>query len=357
MKSLVFTTITLFSTLALAWGGRGHNTICETAVFLVKEPGLKEYLQNKPQMMGHLCNMPDFYWKSLGGEANKLGNPTHFIDVEVINLPVDKIPLDYQKIVADYTGKPNAFKKDSTIFSIPTEFGSIWWRADQFFRRITGLEKDFKTAKPPANGKEEQNNDLPYNKLAYDMVINMGLMGHFVGDASQPFHTTADYDGYEAGHGGIHAYYEDSAVGYFDGDMGARILKTARAMKGASFLKPKTTLEKMKALSEVSRAEIPKILKVDPIVKKSTVVKERGMEIKTPAERLSGKIGHQRFEKFIITDMARGALLLANLWDESYIQAGRPQLAAYKSYKYPFTVDFVAPDYFEEKTVETKKEK
>ncbi|MNL81910.1 hypothetical protein D3C87_2091530 [compost metagenome] len=53
--------------------------------------------------------------------------------------------------------------------------------------------------------------------------------------------------------------------------------------------------------------------------------------------------------------MARGALLLANLWDEAYVQAGRPQLAAYKSYKYPFTVDFVAPDYFVEKTTEVKK--
>ena len=71
------------SSQALAWGGRGHDTICRVASFLVKEPGLKEYLQNKPQMMGHLCNMPDFYWKSLGGDAVKFGSPAHFIDIEV----------------------------------------------------------------------------------------------------------------------------------------------------------------------------------------------------------------------------------------------------------------------------------
>lgn len=343
----------LLSSQAFAWGGRGHNTICEVAVFLVKEPSLKEYLQNKPQMMGHVCNMPDFYWKSLGSDVSKLGNPTHFIDVEVIDLPVDKIPLEFKQIVEKYTGTDNKFKKEgSKIFSIPTEFGSVWWRADQFVRRIAGLEKDFAEAKLPANSKEEQDNELPYNKLAFKMVVEMALMGHFVGDTSQPFHTTADYDGYAAGHGGIHAYFEDTAVGYFDGDLHARILKEARAMKNPAFLKPKTVIEKMRTLSEISRAEIPKILKVDPIIKKSTVIKERGMEIRTAAERQEGKVGFKRFEKFIVTDMARGALLLANLWDESYVKAGRPKLAAYKSYKYPFTVDFVEPDYLGEKAAE-----
>lgn len=357
MKNVfIFLGLLFLSGQALAWGGRGHNTICEVAVFLVKEPSLKEYLQNKPQMMGHVCNMPDFYWKSISGEVSKLGNPTHFIDPEIISISVDKIPADYKKLIEQYTGTENKFKKDGgKIFSIPTEFGSVWWRADQFVRRIAGLEKDFSAAKPPMNGKEEQDNDLAYNKLAFQMVVDMGLMGHFVGDTSQPFHTTADYDGYEAGHGGIHAYFEDTAVGHFDGDLHARILKTARAMKNPPFLKPTTVIEKMRSLSEISRAEIPKILKVDPIIKKSTVVKERGMEIKTAAERQDGKVGFKRFEKFIVTDMARGSLLLANLWDEAYVKAGRPKLAAYKSYKYPFTVDFVAPDYIEEKPAEAAK--
>ena len=61
----------LVSSTAFGWGGRGHDTICRTASFLVKEPALKEYLRNKPQMMGHVCNIPDFYWKSLGGDAVK----------------------------------------------------------------------------------------------------------------------------------------------------------------------------------------------------------------------------------------------------------------------------------------------
>lgn len=358
MKHLLVGLLLFSSVQAFAWGGRGHDTICRAASFLVKEKGLKEYLQHKPQMMGHLCNMPDFYWKSLGGEANKLGNPTHFIDIEVIGLDVKDIPVDFKKVEADYTGKPNAFKKDgSTIKSIPTEFGSSWWRADQFMRIIAGLKEDFAKATPPANFKEEQNNDLPYNKLVYQMVTSMGLMGHFVGDNCQPFHTTADYDGYGTGHGGIHAYFEDAVVGQFDGDLDYLVLKEARAMKKPEFLKPATTIEKMKVLSVISNKEIAKLLKIDPVTKPSTLVKEKGMEIKTAAERKSPAEAFKKMKPYIVTEMARGATLLANLWDEAYRNAGSPKLGAYKSYKYPFTVDFVAPDYFDTAEKAEKEEK
>ncbi|KHD88963.1 MAG: hypothetical protein OM95_05710 [Bdellovibrio sp. ArHS] len=356
MKSLLLVLLMTTATQAFAWGGRGHDSICRAASFLVKEPGLKEYLKNKPQMMGHLCNMPDFYWKSLGGEANQLGNPTHFIDIEVIGLEVKDIPVDFKKLTADFTGKPNKFKNDgTTIKSIPQEFGSSWWRADQFMRIIASLQKEFALATPPANFKEEQNNDLPYNKLAYQMVVSMGLMGHFVADNAQPFHTSADYDGYAAGHGGIHAYFEDAVVGEFDGDLDALVLKEARTMKNPEFLKPKTTIEKMKILSVISNKEIVKLLKLDPIKKKSELKKEKGMELKTAAEREPASVAFKKMKPYIVTEMARGAVLLANLWDEAYVSAGRPKIGAYKSYKYPFTVDFVAPDYITPETSSDKK--
>ena len=344
----VFVSILVLSSAAFGWGGRGHDTICRTASFLVKEKGLQEYLHNKPQMMGHLCNIPDFYWKSIGGDAVKYGSPAHFIDTEVIGLAAKDIPTDYAKIVTDYTGKENKFKNDgTTIKNIPTEFGSAWWRADQFSRRISGLGKEFATAKTPSNFKEEQDENFQYNKLAYQMVTDMGLMGHFVGDTSQPFHTTADYDGWATGHGGIHAYFEDGIVGEFDGDLDCLVLKEARSMKNPSFLKPKTVVEKMKALSLISTAEVPKILKLDPVIKPSVLVKEKGMELKTPAERKPASVAFKKLNKLVVTDLARGAVLLAALWDEAYVNAGRPKIGAYKSYKYPFTVDFVMPDYFE----------
>ena len=80
--------------------------------------------------------------------------------------------------------------------------------------------------------------------------------------------------------------------------------------------------------------------------KKSSVVKDHGMEVRTEAERQPPAVAFKKMNKMILTDLARGAVLLANLWDEAYVRAGRPKIGAYKSYKYPFTVEFVPPDYF-----------
>lgn len=345
---------------AFAWGARGHHTLCEAAVFLVKDAELKEYLSSRGAMMGHLCNTPDIYWRGLAPEQTKLGNPTHYMDMEILGLSINAIPLDFQKIVADYTGKKKA-NKDSVIRSVPTDFGSMWWRADQFFRRAVNLKSEFEIAKIPQGSKEEQDEALPFNKAVSTWTESIGVMGHFVGDASQPFHNTDNYDGYEEGHGGIHSYYEERVVSATGPELLQNIVKSAKAeKKNAAYLTLPTTLEKMRALSVLSAADIKEVLKADLLTKKSEMKSEKGMNIKTPAERADMKKTLPAFEKLVVKHMGRSAVLLAKLWDEAYEGAGKPQLTKYRSFKYPLTPEFVAPDYAQEptksdKTTEAKK--
>ena len=362
-SSAVFLFFLGFSSSALAWGGRAHDAICEAAVFLVESPNLKDYLLNKPHMMGHLCNIPDIHWRNLSSEFTTHGNPTHYIEPEMIGLQAKDMPTDFSTLVAKYTGHDNQIKPmlgtsassdSSKISSLPLEMGTNWWRADQFYRVALEAGKDLKKQTAPANSKEEQNDDLPYNKSFYNMIVALGLMGHYVGDNSQPFHVSSDYDGYAAGHGGIHAYYEDSSVAYFGPDLVARVVQAAKSMnakKGnAPFLKGKNTVEKMRALGQISSSEVKAILKVDPVIKPSSLKLERGMSLKTKAERRPATVGFQKFEKLMVTQMGRAAKLLAHLWDQAFIEAGSPEVKAYKSYRYPLTPDFVMPDYYEIKT-------
>jgi len=342
------------STEAFAWGSRGHASICEAAVFLLKSQPLKEYLQNKPQMMGHLCNIPDIYWKSLSSETRKLGDPGHYINAENLGLKVKDIPTDYRKIIETYTGQASLSKPNSKIYSVPEELGSNWWRADQFYRLAIEEGQKLKTLTSPANSKDEQNEELPYNKSFYQMIVDLGLMGHFIGDASQPLHSTSDYDGYAANHGGLHAYYEDSSVAYFDADLVDRIVKKARSMKTPKWVQQKTLIENMKLFSELAVDDMKTILKLDPIIKPSTIKIEKGMSLKTPAERQPASIGFKKFEKLFIDEMARSSYLLAHMWDEAYKTAGEPPMKAYKSYRYPLTPEFVAPDYFDITTEKPK---
>lgn len=344
--------------VAQAWGGRGHYTICSAAVHLVQDKNLAKFLKYRPHIMGHLCNVPDVYWKSLPAAVSKPGNPAHYIDPEVLGLAVKDIPADYKALEKDFTGKPNKFKPESTLFSIPEEVGSLWWRADQFDRRIVERKQAMSSIVAPKNGKEEQDNEMPYNKEINDMMVNMGLLGHFVGDVSQPLHNTADHDGWAAGHGGIHSYYEEQVVGEAPEDLEARIVSTARKIKKAAWLEDKPVIERMRAMSEESAKELSKVFAKDPIKKKSERRSEKGMDIRTPAERESTAVGWKKFESLIVGDMARSAKLLAALWDKEYAELGKPDLSAYRSYKYPLTPDFVTLDYVTpEKKAEAAPEK
>jgi len=348
----------------LAWGGRGHHTLCDAATFLVQEKELREFLTTRPHTMGHLCNIPDIYWRSVSGDLTKEGNPGHFLDWEILGGSIQTIPFDYKKIVADFENKKKA-NEEGIIRSVPHEFGSLWWRADQFYRRaLVGKEAltQSNVAAAPTDAdkkKKENNDDSAFNKAVYEFYTNLGIMGHFVGDNSQPLHTTSDYDGYGKGHGGIHGYYEDVMLSAMDADLQIRVVKEARKMLSAArkerFLTEKTLLEKMKALSIASNADIDLLLKADLLKKPSEQVEEHGMKIRKPAEREPLEKTRAKFEPLLVKHLARGAALLAVLWDEAYREAGSPKLSTYRSYKYPLTPEFVMPDYYEIKNDEPVK--
>lgn len=331
---------------AHAWGGRGHQAICETATQLVKNKNLKEYLTFRPQMLGYICNLPDINWKKEDG-VRSLESPTHWIDPEVVGLKIKDVPLDYQQIIATYTGKPNLFWPEEPVTSVPAKFGSLWWRADQFVRLGKGLKPRFENIVLPKNTKEARDEKLPYNQAVYDMTIYMGLLGHYVGDASMPYHSTADHDGWKAGHGGIHFYYEDAIVSQFPPDLQDQIFKAAQKMrkeKNLKFMKGRP-IERMKGLSEVSVAEVERITRFDPVIKKSATEKPKEIEEWNTAQRKSPEIGYKIFKKQIINDLARSSLLLAAFWDEIYEEIGKPDLSKYRNYRYPFTLEHVVPDY------------
>lgn len=344
MKNLILTIAVLGSTQAFAWGGRGHNGICMAAALLVQEKGLQGFMKMRPHVMGHVCNIPDTYWRSVPG--GYIGTPAHYVDPEIIGIDISKIPLDYAKMQTEYTGKDNKAKPEQKIASFATEFGSNWWRVDQFYNRIVGRKAEVATMVAPKGFKQEQDDNLPYNKLTFDMMVDMALMGHFVGDASQPMHNTVNHDGWMTGNGGLHGYYEETTVAEESADLQDQIVQRAKKIKKANWLDKKPVLERMRDFSTVAAAELPKMLKIDPKTKPSELKKEKGMEIREPAVRKSPAEGWKVYREMALNDMARSARLLAQLWDEAYVELGRPDLSAYKSYRFPFTPDFIPPNYF-----------
>jgi hypothetical protein len=364
MKKLILITL-FFPLCGWAWGLRGHHTICEAASHLVKEKNLKEFLNSRAHVMGHLCNIPDTHWRNISPEATTQGAATHYVDMDILPIAGSEIPLDYKKIIETYTGQKNVIT-GSTIYSIPADFGSNWWRADQFYRGAVESGKLAQNYAAPTNSQEQQDETLPFNKFILSFYTNLGLMGHFVGDNAQPYHLVADYDGYLSNRGGIHSYYEEALVSVLPVQLTSKVVESAKKnqeklvsknkadLKQISFLTEKSVVGKMRALGQASLAEIPKIIALDKVIKPSVKKSEKGMSLKTPAERVPAETVVGKFEPLIIGQMARAAALLAQLWDEAYAEAGKPELKEYKSYLYPFTPDFVPPDYFDLKLLQKK---
>ncbi len=337
-----------------SWGGKGHHSICEAAVHLVEDPDLKAFLKTRSHTLGHLCNVPDIYWKSISPETRKVGDPTHYIDPEILGLKMNQLPTDYQEIVTKYTGTDNQFNSGLKISHIPHELGSVWWRIEQFYNRSVEQLKTVQTSTPPEKRPEEQNDQLPFNQAAYNSLVNMGLMGHFVGDATQPYHVTSDYDGYKQGHGGIHAFYEEEVISYFDENLiplivtaGKAIKKDLSHKKKPHFLNTKSIVKASQLMSWDSYSEMPELLKKDKLITPSELKQEKGLMIKTQAARPSAQKMLVEFKPLIVKQLGRAALMLAHLWDKAYVEAKKPQtLTFYKSYRYPFTPDFVEPNYY-----------
>lgn len=344
---------------AFSWGARGHHAICDAAVFLVQTPELKKFLSSRPQTMGHLCNIPDIYWKS-SPEFSKLGSSAHYIDMEYLKEVPNEKKLNFAELEKILPGTQPVPSQQS-IKSVHQDMGSIWWRANQFMQLASDLKSEFAKTTPPTNRKEDFDDEFPFNKTTFQFLTYIGVLGHFVGDNSQPFHVTYDYDGFENGHGGIHAYYEEELVAEFDADLVQLITQQARQMKKnhvskktiQKYLTSKDPLAQMKALSEISASELATVFKLDKVIKPSVVKQDKGMKIKTVAERRPANQEFSKFKKLIVTQMARSSLLLANFWEAAFENAGAPSIAKYKAYKYPFTPDFVAPNYVSE-TPKTK---
>jgi hypothetical protein len=321
-RKLVLTIAVVFalftSTPAWAWGEIGHLVVALVASKLVKNPQLKKFLKTRGNLLGHVANIPDIYWRGIL-EAGPVGAGAHFINPHPPETDLAKIPLSWKKFVR-LAKQPEQ--------QVASELGSLWWRADQFYRRGVA---DARAAAATAPDSQESKDAIT------QMLIDMGLMAHFTGDASMPFHNTTDYDGYEAGHGGIHSYYEELVVEALGLGLSQQVLDRARGVR--TFPRRGTLLERIRALSLHVARQIPKLLKLDRITAPSD------QETKTFAKRPSAEDAAGDFGPYIIDQLARSAVLTAQLWDEMYAAGGSPDLTQYKHGPYPLEPPYVAPDY------------
>jgi len=319
-----------FTLRGFGWGERGHHVICAVATRLVSNSELSSFLKGRGHQSGHVCNIPDIHWKD-HSENNQHLDSSHFMDPENLSYQISEVPTDLNQIAKD---------KGKTLEQLSTELGTLWWRADQFFRIAKSSVQSAKDSEFPEKS-HVKNIDHPYNKGIFDFMTHLSLMGHFVGDASVPYHNTYDYDGWEKGRGGIHAYYESFSVDALGMDLENLVFENALEVKRQtdSAIAKKSVIQIMKQLSVQAVNELPEVESLDPMTEPSE------KNSKSYAKRPSADKGAKAFKKLIIPQMARSSWALAQLWEKAWNEGGSVSFKAYRSYRYPLAPEIVPLDY------------
>ncbi|MBC6610849.1 hypothetical protein H8B15_07935 [Hymenobacter sp. BT507] len=170
LTPLLLATLVLLPTLSPGWGFMGHRTIAQISVYALPKAMQPFYYHFLPRLVT-LSTAPDERRETDPTEA-----PKHYIDMDHYGTdPFGAMPKAWEKAVAKYSA--DTLRK----------YGTVPWTVIDLKDQLTQAFRDGDTT-----------NIL---KLSSDL-------GHYIGDAFVPLHTTQNYDGQMTNQTGIHSLWE-----------------------------------------------------------------------------------------------------------------------------------------------------
>lgn len=157
--------------MLLSWGTFGHEHINKAAVLTLPSSTLQAFFYNHIDFITQESTVPDLRKYTL---RDKSENPRHYVDLEHFG-GLDSLPSTLEEAKKQYDEK---FLQKN---------GILPWYIEEIMEKLT---KAF---------KEKRKTEILF--LAADL-------GHYIGDAHMPLHTSANHDGQLTNQKGIHAFWE-----------------------------------------------------------------------------------------------------------------------------------------------------
>jgi hypothetical protein len=156
------------------WGFFGHKKINELAIYTLPKEMFGFYKANMEYLIDHSVD-PDKRRYGVKGEAE-----CHYIDMDHY---IDSLhPYPFDNVPRRWTDAVAKFSEDSL-----REHGIVPWNVYNVTTRLTAAFK---------------NKDVP-------KILRLSAeLGHYIGDAHVPLHTTSNYNGQQTGQRGIHGFWE-----------------------------------------------------------------------------------------------------------------------------------------------------
>ena len=259
-------------TRAHAWDSRTHRLIARLAIDALPESPLKRVFEAHADDLQDDAVAPDEVLRARYGQAEAI---RHYIDLENFGAdPFAALRPDFDAMVREYGA--NTLVKSGTL---PWTIDEMAQASEQAWRKGDCAEA----------------------------ILRSGYLAHYVGDATQPLHTTKYYDGY-AQDRGLHARLEGAA--------------DRNVPKIEELARPQVHLE---PIASVWQSAIGELRQSNPLVA-STFDADRAARAETGAKRGDDfdRALMRRELPMIARQVAQASSVLASIWLYEWKQAGSP---------------------------------
>jgi len=194
----------MFAQESFAWGHDAHSMINRLAGENLP-PDIPKFLRTRAAL-----NALDFYgpqpdrWRSEDSALYATLVPEHDIDLEWADLagPLPRTRYAYIQALNE------AQVKHPELKLAPQKVGLLPYSATETFVMLTSAMRDYRTA---VKNKQDT------KPVEAEIVFLAGFLGHYVGDSSEPLHTTVNYNGWVTEN--PHGYSNDHKIHQrFEGD-------------------------------------------------------------------------------------------------------------------------------------------
>jgi hypothetical protein len=160
-------------TIVFAWGAWGHEHINRAAVFALPDDNLRSFFYNHIDFITEEAGVPDLRKYTIN---DKEEFARHFINIESYwqDAP-DSLP---------HTMKEMRLKYEDNVMQ---KYGILPWYIQEMMEKLTAAFK---------------------NKRKEEILFLAADLGHYIGDANMPLHTSLNHDGQLTNQKGIHALWE-----------------------------------------------------------------------------------------------------------------------------------------------------
>ncbi len=180
---LIIALAVLLPTLSSGWGDVGHTTINRAAADKIPSV-MPPFLKAAASRIAWLGPEPDRWRSELERPLNNAQAPDHFIDLEYVDWLQPLPPDRYRFIQAIYEYR--ALHPHSGVPE-PEKIGFQPYITIEIFDRLKVAFRQYRHAQAGEDSKAD---------AEADAIFYAGWLGHYVGDGSNPMHTSIQYNGW-----------------------------------------------------------------------------------------------------------------------------------------------------------------